>query len=150
MDANRQVAASIDGADRVRDAIEPAQTLIARCRYAAVGILVAEVPAPEGGMSGQSACALAGKRDLRTGDVFVRVPIADAAIDDPLAGDDPEAGPFPRTSEGPLGNEVRAAHVPGEERGDDLELRARRDVRDGEIGRAHVLTPVTSLSRMPS
>ena len=51
-------------------------------------------------MSGQSACALAGKRDLRTGDVFVRVPIADAAIDDPLAGDDPEAGPFPRTSEG--------------------------------------------------
>src|SRR5205823_3531583 len=64
-------------------------------------------------------------------DVFVRVPIADAAIDDPLAGDDPEAGPFPRTSEGPLGNEVRAAHVPGEERGDDLELRARRDVRDG-------------------
>src|SRR6185503_7008156 len=95
--------------------------LFGRRRDAAVRVLVAEIPTPERGMTGESPCAFAREQGLRLEQERVHVPVAHRALDDPIASEHAKT-PSPAPPQRPLGNEVRAAHVACKERWHDPEI----------------------------
>src|SRR5207247_855792 len=87
--------------------------------------------APERAVSRQRAGTLPRQDRLRLEDRLVGVPAADLACDGAVVRDYPEAASRRGAAERTDRNEVRAAHVPGEERRKDLQRAPPCDVRDG-------------------
>src|SRR6185503_129663 len=115
-------------------------TAILRCRWrAAVRVLVPEVPSPQRGMTGEGARAFAREKRLRLGDEEVAVPVAHRTIGNAVVRDHAKACGRRLLAECPFRNEVRSAHVAGEEGRDDPELVAPSRIRDGDETRQRAL-----------
>jgi len=82
-------------------------------------------------MTRESTRALAREQRLRLEHERVHVPVAHPARDDAVVRDYAKAAARRIPGEGPLGDEVRSAHVAGEERGDDPQLATLSCVGDG-------------------
>src|SRR5439155_471140 len=119
-------ARSVRGSDGSGDPLEPAHAVLGGQWHAAVRVLIAEIPRPQGGMGRESAGALAREQGLRLEDERVHVPVAHPPLQDVIVRDDAKPSALGIAREGPQGHEVRATHVTREERGDDLETMRSR------------------------
>src|SRR5438309_11371732 len=82
-------------------------------------------------MPGKGPGALSREQGLRVEDERVRVPAAHLTIDHAVVRDDAKPSALRLDSEGPLGHEVRSAHVTGEEGRDDPQAGTQRRVGHG-------------------
>ena len=92
--------------------------------------LVAEVPHPDRLVPGEGGGSLPGQQGLGSCDRPVGVPVAETGVDDAATRDDPEARVTARASERPGGDPVHAAHVAGEEGGDEVEPESGGEIRN--------------------
>src|SRR5437899_379433 len=127
----RDRARSVGGSDGPDDSLEPAHAVLGARRHAAVRVLIAKIPRPQGGMCCESAGALAREQSLRLEDERVHVPVAHPPLHEVIVRDDPKPSALDIAREGPWRHEVRSAHVTREERGDDPETMAPRGVGHG-------------------
>ena len=138
--AQRDPARSVGRSDRPSDPLQPAHSIVRGRRHAAVRVLVAKIPSPEGRVSGESAGALAREERLRLEDEGIHVPVAHRALDDLIVRDDAKPPARSAAREGPLRDEIRSAHMTGEKRRDDPQTVAPRRVRHGREERDRTLT----------
>src|SRR3981081_3609953 len=96
-------------------------------------------------MPGKGPGALPREQGLRVEDERVRVPAAHLTIDHPIIRDDAKPSALRLASQGPLGYEVRAAHVTGEEGRDDPQAVTQR-----RVGYGHELRQRAVADRPPA
>src|SRR5439155_1471377 len=149
----RDRARSVDGSDGPDDSLEPAHAVLGARRHAAVRVLIAEIPGPQGGMCRESAGALAREQSLRLEDERVHVPVAHPPLHEVIVRDDAKPSALGIAREGPWGHEVRSTHVTREERGDDPEIMTPR-ARTARRSRAPMrptalIAPATSSTTKP-
>ena len=119
MEAERDPARRIDGADSRGHPVEPTNAVVGGWWRATIGVLVAEVPAPQCRVPCQRGRALPREESLRFEYERIHVPVAHRALDDAIVGDHAEASGRCRAAKRPLGNEIRSAHVAHKKRWHD-------------------------------
>src|SRR5207247_9992524 len=78
----RDRARSVGGSDGLCDPLEPACAVLGGRWHAAVRVLIAEIPCPQGGMCRESASALAREQRLRLDAEPLPVPVAHPPLHD--------------------------------------------------------------------
>ena len=119
-------------ADRRDDLAQPLPRRRPGRRDHAVRVLVPEVPHPNSVVAGQRSSRLARQQGLRPGDTRVRVPVPQPASVDPAVAHHTKAIVAVGPAERPCRNPVHAAHVTGEEGGNERDARAGGQIRHGD------------------